>query len=170
MQQPSMAAQTCLKKKDVMTGVSLMFFAQGLGGAIWTSVAQTIFSHGLVNNFSKIANISATQIVNTGATQLRNVVPAAMLPLALEAYNGALMNTLRLGLGLAAAGIFGGIFMEWKSLKNKSEGGTEDNKTRKTEEETLKSQKEDGTLTDNETSVPSRTSAEGTLVAPEKVH
>lgn len=170
MQQPSMAAQTCLKNKDVMTGVSLMFFMQGFGGAIWTSVAQTIFTHGIVSNFSKIANVSAAQIVNTGATQLRNVVPAAMLPLALDAYNGALMNTFRLGVGLAAAGIIGGIFMEWKSLKNKSEGGSDDSKAEKMEDETLKSQKDDGTLTDNETVVPSRTSADGTLVTPEKAH
>lgn len=162
-----MAAQTCLKNKDVMTGVSLMFFAQGLGGAIWTSVAQTIFTHGIVKNFSQIANISAAQIVNTGATQLRNVVPAAMLPLALEGYNGALMSALRLGVGLAAASILGGIFMEWKSLKNKSEGGSDDGKAVKMEEDTLKSQKEDGALTDNETAVPSRTSAEGT---PEKAN
>lgn len=44
MQQASMAAQTCLDKKDVTTGVSIMFFFQNLGGAIWLSVGEVIFS------------------------------------------------------------------------------------------------------------------------------
>ncbi|CAG8972940.1 hypothetical protein HYALB_00001360 [Hymenoscyphus albidus] len=131
MQQPNLAVQTSLNNKDVMTGVSLIFFGQGFGGAIWVSVAQTIFNHGLVANFSKFSNVNAAKIINTGATELRNVVPPDMLPQALNAYNGALMNTLKLAVGLSSAGILGGVFMEWKSLKNKSEGGLSESEKEK---------------------------------------
>jgi hypothetical protein len=40
MQQAGMAAQTCLDKKDVMTGIALLFFMQGLGGSIFISVVN----------------------------------------------------------------------------------------------------------------------------------
>lgn len=38
MQQASLAAQAILDRKDISTGISLMFFAQNLGGAIFISV------------------------------------------------------------------------------------------------------------------------------------
>jgi len=117
MQQAGMAAQTCLAKKDVMIGVSLMFFAQGLGGAIWLAVGQTIFNQGLVKNLKHIANIDPSMIVRTGATQLRHIVPPQFLNDVLIAYNKAITDTFKVGVGCAAATILAAIAMEWKSVK-----------------------------------------------------
>jgi len=118
LQSPNIAAQTVLAKRDVMTGISLLFFAQGLGGSIWLSIGQTIFNQSLVKNLKLIsANIDPTMIVKTGATQLRHIVPPQYLPLVLVAYNKAITDTFKVAVGCAAATILGAIFMEWKSVK-----------------------------------------------------
>ncbi|RDL39485.1 uncharacterized protein BP5553_03825 [Venustampulla echinocandica] len=123
MQQASMAAQACLEDKDVMTGVSLMFFMQGLGGAIFVVIGQTVFTQSLVSNLGEIGNFTASQIINTGATELKNLVPPQMMDAVLLAYNTALTDTLKVAVGLSAATIIAGLTMEWKNLKNKRQGG-----------------------------------------------
>jgi len=123
MQQPGMAAQTCLSRKDVMIGVSLMFFMQGLGGSIWISIGQTIFNHSLVANLSGVGNLNPAIIVHTGATELRKLVPVASLPAVLLAYNAALSDTFKVAVGCAAATIIAGLTMEWRNLKGMKEGG-----------------------------------------------
>jgi hypothetical protein len=121
MQQAGMAAQTCLAKKDVMIGVSIMFFFQGLGGAIFVSVGQNVFTQSLIKKLStslgSIAEITPAMIVGTGATDLRDIVPARYLPEVLIAYNAALSDTMKVGVACAAASIIGGLTMEWKSVK-----------------------------------------------------
>lgn len=124
MQQAGMAAQACLAKKDVMTGVALMFFFQGLGGAAFVSVGQVVFSNSLVKNLSSVAtNISPYEILHTGATDLRNIVPPQLLNKVLLAYNGALSDTLKVGLACACATILAGLTMEWKNIKGLKNGG-----------------------------------------------
>ncbi|CZT01043.1 related to transporter (major facilitator superfamily) [Rhynchosporium agropyri] len=119
MQQAGMAAQTCLAKKDVMIGVSLMFFMQGIGGAIFVSIGQTVFTQRLIANLSKVGGISIppAMIVRTGATELRNIVPPQYLHLVLIAYNAALSDVFKVGVACAVASIISGLTMEWKSVK-----------------------------------------------------
>lgn len=123
MQQAGMAAQVCLSKKDVMTGVSLMFFAQGLGGSIWLAISQAIFNHSLVSKLQNIKDLDSAMIVKSGATELRNIVPATLLPAVLQAYNEALSDTFKVAVGCAAASIVAGLTMEWRNLKGLKQGG-----------------------------------------------
>ena len=139
MQQAGMSAQTCLGKKDVMTGVSIMFFFQGLGGSIFITVGQTVFSHSLVSNLGKIDSLDTAQIVNSGATDLKTLVPANMLEEVLVQYNGALTNTLKVALALSCATLVTALTMEWKSIKGLKQGGqppvAEKDKAEETSEE-----------------------------------
>ncbi|KAG9235216.1 major facilitator superfamily domain-containing protein [Amylocarpus encephaloides] len=123
MQQPGMAAQTCLSNKDTTTGVSLMFFMNGLGGAVWTAVGQTVFQASLISKIGGLANLNPALIINTGATEIRALVPPERLLAVLTAYNDALMDVMKVAVGLSTAGILGGLTMEWRSVKNKKQGG-----------------------------------------------
>ena len=123
MQQASMAAQTCLARKDVMIGISLMFFFQGLGGSIFISVGESVFTHSLVSQLGTVADLDPAMIVNTGATDLRNVVPLQLLEALLVAYNAALSDTLKVAVACAVATIVAGLTMEWKSVKGLRQGG-----------------------------------------------
>ncbi|KAK6428143.1 hypothetical protein LTR95_015713, partial [Oleoguttula sp. CCFEE 5521] len=86
MQQGNMAAQTVLSKADVPSGISLVMLTQMLGGAIFISVGQNILQSALVKGLIQYG-IDPLQIVNTGATEIRNLVPAAQLADVLLVYN-----------------------------------------------------------------------------------
>ncbi|KUJ21691.1 MFS general substrate transporter [Mollisia scopiformis] len=161
MQQAGMAAQTCLNKKDVMTGVSLMFFMQGLGGSVFISISQTIFTHGLIKYLGDSTGISPNIIVNTGATDLRNLVPAADLGTVLVAYNKALSDTFKVGLACACVTIVAGFTMEWKSVKGLKHGGQQsppaDNNIPLEDQKAPAPNTDEGHVTDTETAVGKET-------------
>ena len=52
-QQPLIAVQTVLEIDDVPTGSAIVVFMQTLGGALFVSVAQNIFTNKLVENVAK---------------------------------------------------------------------------------------------------------------------
>ena len=119
MQQSSMAAQTCLDKIDVPTGVSLMFFGQQLGGTVFVSVGQNVLSSRLIAGLlvAKVPGLDASMVVNTGATNLRDVVKPEFLAAVLEAYNRAVTTVFGVAVGTSCILIVGAVFMEWKSVK-----------------------------------------------------
>lgn len=133
MQQGNLAAQTVLSRKDVPTGVSLMFFCQQLGGAIAVSVGQNVFDSKLVSGLlSIVPGLSPADVVNTGATELRNIVPSQDLQLVLTVYNSALRQVFVFGTATACIAAFGAFALEWKSVKSKQGPGgksTSDQKT-----------------------------------------
>ncbi|KAJ8115453.1 hypothetical protein OPT61_g2905 [Boeremia exigua] len=123
-QQASLAAQTVLPKKDVPLGLALGFLMQQLGGAVFLSVCQNVFTSSLVRRLSQVAGLDAQQIVDSGATAVRHTVPAGELDMVVEAYNFGITRVFLVAAILSACTIVGVAFMEWKSIK-----GTQDVKT-----------------------------------------
>ncbi|ORY18156.1 major facilitator superfamily domain-containing protein [Clohesyomyces aquaticus] len=118
-QQPSISAQCILPKKDVSMGVSLMFFGQNMGAAVFLSAAQNVFAGSLAGSLSGIAGLHFTkeQVVNLGATQIRELVPKELLGEVLLAYRDAIRQAFLMGVGLAAVSCVGALGMEWVSVK-----------------------------------------------------
>lgn len=117
MQQASLAAQAVLSRKDAPIGIALVMFCQQLGGAVFVSVGQSVFTNQLVKGLTKVASISPAVVVKTGATDIRHVVNASDLPGVLVAYNGALTKTFTVALAMACFSIIGGLCIEWKNIK-----------------------------------------------------
>lgn len=105
-----------LSRGDIPIGVALMFFAQGLGGAVFVSVSQVVFTTRLVSSLGSLG-IDPQLIVSTGARNLRNVVPAESLDGVLIAYNGALMGSFQVGLAVSVFAAIAAALVEWKSVK-----------------------------------------------------
>jgi hypothetical protein len=123
MQQASLAAQAVLSKKDVPVGVSLMFFAQSLGGAVFVCVGQSVFTNELEKGLGRIPGIDPLIILNTGATNLRDVIIPASLPAVLVSYNRALVKAFTVALAVAAFTIAPACGMEWHNVKELKQGG-----------------------------------------------
>lgn len=87
LQQASIAAQAVLPTADVSIGIAIMLFGQQLGGAVFLPVAQSVFTHELVKGVSGIEGIDTNTIINTGAIELRSIVPEPELQAFLYAYN-----------------------------------------------------------------------------------
>ena len=125
-QQSGMAAQVELPAKDVPTGVSLKFFGQQLGGAVFVSVAQNVLSTGLVSGLDADPSIpegDSTLVLDAGATGLQTLFPARLLPVVLAVYNDALVGVFKVALGLACVSVVGAFLTRWKSVKGKNVKG-----------------------------------------------
>lgn len=122
MQTGSLAVQTVLPAADVSMGVALIFFAQQLGGAVFTTVGQTILSNLLVAKLSLIQGVDVQQIINNGATELVHLVPANDIDQVIDVYDFALTKIFLAAMGLAFAALVSAACMEWKSIK-KDQGG-----------------------------------------------
>ena len=124
MQQATIAAQTVLREQDVPTGVALLFFAQQLGGAIFVSVGQNVLDSKLVSGIVRLVpNLSPERILNTGATELRRIVPAHDLQGVLVAYNSALRQVFVVATAMACLAALGAFSLEWRSVKAKEGSG-----------------------------------------------
>jgi MFS family permease len=118
-QAPNLAAQTVLPMKDVSIGVSLMFFTQLLGGAIFISVGQNVLNNELLKRLTGLPGFNPSMVEDTGATNLITSLPADLRQPVLTAYNGALRVVFIVGLCLACLIILGACAMEWRSVKEK---------------------------------------------------
>jgi MFS family permease len=126
MQQSNLAAQTCLSREDVPTGMALMFFSQGLGGVVFITIAQVVFSHSLVVRLSylDIPLLTPDIILHAGATELRRLVPEEYIPEVLDAYNIAIMATFVVATAAACFTSFAAAGMEFINIhKAAGEGG-----------------------------------------------
>ena len=117
MQQANLAAQAVLSRRDASTGVALIMFCQQLGGAVFVSIGQNVFSNELIKGLRPISGINPAIVVKTGATEIKNVVDVRFVDQVRAAYNGALTKTFTAALVMAALSIIGALFMEWKNIK-----------------------------------------------------
>lgn len=120
LQQSNLAVQTVLKHQDVPTGSAFMFFSQTLGGAIFISVSQNIFLAKFIKNLAKLpaGSINPKQLMETGATNIRKIVPPEDLDAVLEAYSNALtQGPMLVGAIIICLATFGALGMEWRSTK-----------------------------------------------------
>lgn len=120
-QQASLAAQAVLPKKDVPLGLALGFLMQQLGGAVFLSVCQNVFATKLVDRLDGVAGLDAQQIVDTGATAIRNIVPADEIDTVVDAYNFGITRVFLIAAVLSACTIVGPALMQWTSIKDKKE-------------------------------------------------
>ncbi|KAJ7075565.1 major facilitator superfamily domain-containing protein [Mycena belliarum] len=121
MQQPIIAAQTVLSLQDIPIGTSLIMFMQTLGGALFVSVGQNVFTNKLVSGLaSNVPGVNPSIVLNAGATSLRSAVDAQSLPAVLEVYNQALVSAYYVSVAMACLSIVGALAIEWRSIKGKN--------------------------------------------------
>ncbi|KAK3318735.1 major facilitator superfamily domain-containing protein [Apodospora peruviana] len=123
MQQPGVAAQTVLDEKDVAMGVSLMFFTNSLGGAVFSCIGQSLFLNSLIKGLKTIPGIDAHAVVEAGATQLARVVPPESLMAVWVVYSDALRQAFIVALVVSCLMVLPAAGMEWRNLKKQKSQG-----------------------------------------------
>ncbi|KAH8899096.1 MFS general substrate transporter [Thozetella sp. PMI_491] len=112
------AAQTVLSRADIPVGITVLNFANFLGGTIFVSVCQGILSSTLSSQLSQsIPGLDVSSIASAGATDLSKLVPQDQLPLLYEAYNRGINNVFYCALGLSGLSFVASCFLEWKTVK-----------------------------------------------------
>ncbi|KAF8144972.1 MFS multidrug transporter [Mycena galopus ATCC 62051] len=119
-QQPMLAAQAVLDLKDVPIGTSMIMFAQTLGGALFISIGQNVFTNKLVSGLvAKVPGVSPAVVLAAGATSLKDAVPAQFFSDVLLVYNDALVAAFYVAIAMACASLIGSLVVEWKNIKGK---------------------------------------------------
>lgn len=120
MQQPLIAVQTILDISQIPIGTSVIIFVQTLGGALFVSIGQNVFSNKLLEGLAKyVPNLDPTIILKTGATSIQQTVDKSDLPGVTLAYNDALTQAFLVAAIMASFTIIGSAAIEWKSVKGK---------------------------------------------------
>ncbi|CAI7598280.1 unnamed protein product [Penicillium viridicatum] len=119
-QQSINALQTVLPLQDIPIGIAIITFAQSLSGAMFISIAQTVFENRLVASITANApNLNPNAIIKAGAANLSHRVPKDMLPSVLYAYNVAIIQTFYVSVAAALLSFIGAGLVQWKSMKRR---------------------------------------------------
>lgn len=120
MQQTLVAVQTSLPANDIPIGTAIMMFTQTLGGALFISVGQNVFTNQLIKNLGTVVpDLDPKIVLAVGATELKNAIEKRFLAGVIQAYNLALTQTFYVSVAAASLSIIGAAFVEWKSMKGK---------------------------------------------------
>jgi hypothetical protein len=120
MQQPLIAVQTVLDISQVPIGTSVIIFLQTLGGALFVSIGENVFTNKLSQGLAKYApEIDPAIVLSTGATSIQSTIAKADLKGVTLAYNDALTETFLVAAIMAAFSLIGSVAIEWKSVKGK---------------------------------------------------
>ncbi|TEA12278.1 Aspyridones efflux protein [Colletotrichum sidae] len=123
-QQAAVAVQTSLGESDVAIGVAVVLFFQCFGPTTAITVAQAVFASVLRSGVSsKLPGLDPKSIQESGATNLRNLVPEGEFETLLAIYNHAVTRTFIVAAVMAAISIVGVAGVGLKKIQ--SEDGTE---------------------------------------------
>lgn len=111
-------AQTVLKSKDIALGLAVLNFASIVSGAIFSSVAESIYANTLTSGFRQAGIHAETDTTaNGGLTSVAANLTGSTLVAAKEVYDHGVRNIFDLATALACVSIIGAVGVEWISVK-----------------------------------------------------
>jgi hypothetical protein len=117
---PIIAVQNNSPKDEVPIVNALVVFAQNLGGAIFLSLDQIIFSSGLKHNLALYApEIDPKVVITAGAVGIRSVISVASLDGVILAYSKSFDRVMYLAAGAGGLALIAAFGMGWKNIKGK---------------------------------------------------
>lgn len=121
------ALQTVLPLQDISIGIAIITFAQSLSGAVFISIAQTVFENRLVASIAEHApKVNPDALIKAGATNLSERVSKDILPSVLNAYNVAVTQTFYVSVAAAILSFVGAGLVQWKSMRRPQKLGDTD--------------------------------------------
>ncbi|KAI1498097.1 major facilitator superfamily domain-containing protein [Biscogniauxia marginata] len=120
--------QNVVSQDLVPQGTACVQFFQSLGGALFIAVAQTVFQNGLIEGVTRDApQLDPAIFINSGASQIREVLAAMgqedAIEAVLSAYMQGLRNTYYISAAGAAAAFLVALGLQWKKIE-KNPGAT----------------------------------------------
>ena len=118
LQIPIVAVQNNSSKEEISIVNALVVFSQNLGGAVFLSLAEVVFSNGLRHGLATYApEVNPEVVIEVGATGVRSAVPVTSLPGVLLAYSKAFDHVMYLATGAAGGAFLFSFGMRWMSIK-----------------------------------------------------
>ena len=108
-------------------GTALIVFSQTIGGAVFVSVGQNIFTNKLVETLRVYApDVDALSVLTVGATRIHTVYHGAELEGVKRSYNDALTQAFLVSAIMGAMTVVGSLAMPWTNVKGKKKDVSEE--------------------------------------------
>jgi hypothetical protein len=125
--QTILSAQNAVSESESAIAITFVVFTSLFGGVIWLSFAQTTLNNGLSAALPKYApDLSSKEIASLGATSFRAVLPEAVIPGVIMAYNEAVVRVFYLAAACAVAAFVFSFGIGWKSVRKVKVAGPVD--------------------------------------------
>ncbi|CAK7223719.1 hypothetical protein SBRCBS47491_005303 [Sporothrix bragantina] len=122
-QAPFLSIQHAVSPKQVSVAVGLLSFGQNFGGAIWLTVANSVFDNTLKKQLLQNApGINPEVVIAAGATAFREVVPAASVPSVILSYANSVDRVFYMAVGLTVASFFCTFGLGWVDIRKHKPG------------------------------------------------
>ncbi|KAH8896118.1 MFS general substrate transporter [Thozetella sp. PMI_491] len=122
MQMPIVAVQANLEYKQIAIAQSFIMLGHTIGGAVFLTVAQAIFSNSLRSGLYAFSpSVNPEVVLAAGATSFRTVVPASEIAGVLQAYAQAVDHIFYLTTGAAVCSFCFAWGIGWASVKKKAQ-------------------------------------------------
>ena len=114
---------TVMSAKEVSIALAMLGFGGGLGSSLFVAASASLFQDRLRVELQGVTarNGTSLELGKTGLAEIRNLVGAENLKVALTGYNDAVVQTLYMPLSLALLTLVGAALIEVKSVKKKRE-------------------------------------------------
>ena len=120
MQTPVQTAQQYISKSEMATGTAVVSFFQFFGGAIMVALSQTAFSNILRTGLEHFApELDPRIVLESGATDIRNLVPADQVQGLTNAYNDAITKTMYLAMAASLLAFGSALGLGWQKIEQK---------------------------------------------------
>jgi hypothetical protein len=121
LQMGILAIQSVLPPDQISVSLSLLVFTQYLLGAVFLTLANTIFDTGLRSELSAIPGLNADKVIAAGATAFRSFVPPAQLGAVVAGYATSLNRVFYFAAGLGFLMFATSWGLGWNDVRKKKE-------------------------------------------------
>uniref|UniRef100_A0A0D2YHV4 Major facilitator superfamily (MFS) profile domain-containing protein n=1 Tax=Fusarium oxysporum (strain Fo5176) TaxID=660025 RepID=A0A0D2YHV4_FUSOF len=118
IQVPMIATQGTSKELDLAPKTAILLFFQTVGGAFLIAAAQTSFLHTMLKEMREMApQVSQSQLVQTGATEIRQVFDENVIPFVIRTYMEGLKVAFALVIAATGVAFTVSLGTGWSRLK-----------------------------------------------------
>lgn len=120
MQMGLLAVQAVLPGSQIAVAMAVLGFVQGLGVAVFMTVANTIFDNSVVEEIlARAPGVDPRVVLGAGATTFRDVVPTDQLSSVLEAWAVGVDNVFYMVVGLSVLAFVAAWSLGWHDVRKK---------------------------------------------------
>ncbi|KAM5520373.1 HC-toxin efflux carrier TOXA 18 [Fusarium oxysporum f. sp. phaseoli] len=118
IQVPMIATQGTSKELDLASKTAILLFFQTVGGAFLIAAAQTSFLQTMLKEMREMApQVSQSQLVQTGATEIRQVFDENVIPFVIRTYMEGLKVAFALVIAATGVAFTVSLGTRWSRLK-----------------------------------------------------
>ena len=120
LQIPITAVQNNTPKAKVSIATALVVFSQSIGGSVFLSIDQVIFSSQIRHFLKKLApDVDRAKVIAAGATNLGSVVTGGQLKAVLKAYSMAYDRVMYVAIAAAGGSFLFATGMGWINIRKR---------------------------------------------------